>query len=174
VANKQARLAKIREAKAELEAEARGKAAADTAREQAARENDDDMPPRNPSRRRQNRRRSATSPISKAASSRPRMATSRATTRRPRSTRRRRSSWHRRSATAATTRRNSLSARRHQSHIQAQSGRSIGRCRLLLGGQSSHPEPPADLMGSAATCWARKLATIQLPLRQFRQENALH
>ena len=48
VANKQARLAKIREAKAELEAEARGKAAADTAREQAARENDDDTPPCNP------------------------------------------------------------------------------------------------------------------------------
>ena len=48
VANKQARLAKIREAKAELEAEARGKAAADTAREQAARENDDDTPPRKP------------------------------------------------------------------------------------------------------------------------------
>src|ERR1700731_3677827 len=48
VANKQARLAKIREARAEREAEARGKAAADTAREQAARENDDDTPPRKP------------------------------------------------------------------------------------------------------------------------------
>jgi transposase len=46
VANKQARLAKIREAKAELEAEARAKAVADAAaREQAARENNDDKPP---------------------------------------------------------------------------------------------------------------------------------
>jgi transposase len=50
VANKQARLAKIREAKAELEAEARAKAAADAAaRKQAAGENDDDTPPRKPS-----------------------------------------------------------------------------------------------------------------------------
>jgi transposase len=45
VVNKQARLAKIREAKAELEAEARAKAVADAAaREQAARENNDDKP----------------------------------------------------------------------------------------------------------------------------------
>src|SRR5258708_1718797 len=44
VANKQARLAKIRQAKAELEAEAKARAAA----EQAARENNDDKPPRKP------------------------------------------------------------------------------------------------------------------------------
>jgi transposase len=50
VANKQARLAKIREAKAELEAEAKAKAAADAAaREPAAGENNDDKPPRKPS-----------------------------------------------------------------------------------------------------------------------------
>src|SRR5260221_8703109 len=44
VANKQARLAKLREAKAELEAEAKARAAA----EHAARENNDDKPPRKP------------------------------------------------------------------------------------------------------------------------------
>jgi transposase len=44
VANKQARLAKIREAKAALEAEAKAKAAA----EEAARESTDDKPPRKP------------------------------------------------------------------------------------------------------------------------------
>ena len=44
VANKQARLAKIRQAKAELEAEAKARAAA----EQATRENNDDKPPRKP------------------------------------------------------------------------------------------------------------------------------
>jgi transposase len=49
VANKQARLAKIREAKAELEAEAKAKAAADAAaRERAAGEDNDDKPPRKP------------------------------------------------------------------------------------------------------------------------------
>jgi len=49
VANKQARLAKIREAKAALEAEAKAKAAADAAaRGQAARANNDDKPSRTP------------------------------------------------------------------------------------------------------------------------------
>src|ERR1700719_394417 len=48
VADKQARLAKIREAKAELEAEARGKAAADTAREQGARGDGEHTPPPQP------------------------------------------------------------------------------------------------------------------------------
>jgi transposase len=101
VANKQARLAKIRQAKAELEAEAKARAAA----EQAARENMTTSRPANLRRRRcRNQRRSATSPIPRAASSRPRTVTSKAITHRRRSMRRRRSSWRTRSLTTAATR----------------------------------------------------------------------
>ena len=144
VANKQARLAKIREAKAELEAEARGKAAADTAREQAARENDDDTPPCNPPPAAPEPRAQRNFTIPKAASSsqgwlHPGLQ---------RAGRGRRAGADHRGTDAQQQRQRSgairSAARRHQSHIQAQSGRSIGRCRLLLGGQSSHPEPPAD------------------------------
>ena len=59
-------------------------------------------------RQHQNRKRSATSPIPKAASSRPRTATSRATMHKPRSTLTRRSSWRTRSATMAAIRTSSL------------------------------------------------------------------
>src|ERR1700731_3625591 len=132
VANKQARLAKIREAKAELEAEARGKAAADIA------------PPQGP-----------------AGGARTEGAAQLHRSRKPhpqdqgwlhpglqRAGRGRRAGADHRGTDAQQQRQRPgairSAARRHQSHLQAQSGRSIGRCRLLLGGQSSHPEPPAD------------------------------
>ena len=84
VANKEKRLARIREAKAALEAEA--KEAAEAVRilaRQRRRSARDPSPSRRWRRRRT--RRSATSPTPRAASSRPRTASSRATTPKPRS-----------------------------------------------------------------------------------------
>jgi len=100
VADKKKRIARIAEAKAELEAEA--KAAADEERrieaeKQKSREAEAARRPASlPHRRRTSlhRRHSATSPIPKAAFSKPRMASSKAITRRRPSMAKRRSSLH--------------------------------------------------------------------------------
>src|SRR5580693_4497086 len=105
VADKQARLAKIHQAKAELEAEAKAKAAAE---QPALAKVDKKLPRKPPPAAAPEPKAQPTSPIPKAASSRPRTATSKATMHKPRSTLTRRSSWRTRSATMAAIRTSSL------------------------------------------------------------------
>jgi hypothetical protein len=64
--------------------------------------------------------------------------------RRSQPTRRRRSSWRIRSQQWQRSGAVRSTARRHQGQPGKQSARSIGRCRLLLGCQSSHRQPAAD------------------------------
>jgi hypothetical protein len=137
VADKQARQAKLREAKAELEAKAKAKAKAKAAAEQAARGNNDDKPRRKLRPRGSEPKAQRNFTDSESRSSGPKMVTSRATTRRPQSTRRHRSSWRKRSATTATIRRSSSPARRHQGQPGERSARSIGPCRARLSRRMS-------------------------------------
>ena len=144
VANKQARLAKIREAKAELEAEAKAR------RQPNGRDGsteDDNATPRPQSRRPGGARTEGAAQLHRSRKPHPQdqgwlhPGLQRAG-------RGRRAGADHRGTDAQQQRQRPgairSAARRHQSQPQAQSGRSIGRCRLLLGGQSSHPEPPAD------------------------------
>jgi Transposase DDE domain/Transposase domain (DUF772) len=165
VADKQARLAKIHQAKAELEAEAKAKAAA----EQPARAKVDEKPPRKPppaAAPEPKAQRNFTDPEKPHPQDQGRLHPGLQCTSRGRRSRadhcgaHARQQWQRSEPVRSA-------ARCYQDQSGQQSARSIGRCRLLLDRQSSHAEPATDqrLHRNRRQKHASKSATAKRPAK---------